>query len=288
MRHMRSLLAATLVAPLIWLLVGYGQTWSASALRQWEDVEIYRTAELLPALGCLAGAALLVAGLLPRRVSPAGPATAALLLAVPVTALMIDPFATMSALTRTSVLGRDLPLAAPVGNGTLPLLVTLLLFATALPARWRRPAPAPAPPSRPVTGRDPEATGAWAARWRDRTARTDAGGPGAGRPTLGARLAASLNAGDHPPASLNEPPGRARDRQAEPAPPPAPYERIDDVTRAYDLNNDASDPQPAAATPGDRRAGPVRRHSLNRAPANRLPRPRSSTEDRFFGDDADR
>ncbi|WP_213453590.1 hypothetical protein [Micromonospora sp. NBRC 107566] len=144
MRHLWSLLAGVVVAPLTWALVALGQDGSTRTVDGWLDTGRFDTADLIrPA--CYLGATAILLGLLATlRFSPLGPAVAGLALAAPYAALFVDPLAVRDAVPANwSVLNQDLPLLLPVRNGTLGVIGVLLLMAVFSRHRWRRwPSPA--------------------------------------------------------------------------------------------------------------------------------------------------
>lgn len=139
MRHVWSLLAGVVAAPLAWLLLAAGQHRSEETVGGWSDAGFFDTAELIvPALFLLAAGVLL--GLLGTlRWSPAGPLAAGALLLAPAVAMFINPFWTADRVgEQWPLLGQDLAPRLPIVNGTLLVLGALLLMAVFSASRWRR------------------------------------------------------------------------------------------------------------------------------------------------------
>jgi hypothetical protein len=148
MRHLWSLLAGVVAAPLAWLGLAAGQFGSERLVTRWQEAGRFDTVDLIgPVLFLLAVGVLLgLVGTL--RWSPAGPLAAGLLLVAPTVFMFIDPFETLDAFSfdQTSRwLSQDLQLWKPVANGTLLVLGALLLMAAFSRHRWRRWPEQPAP-----------------------------------------------------------------------------------------------------------------------------------------------
>lgn len=169
MRHLWSLLAGILIAPLAWLGVAAGQSGSVQAVAEWQQAGRYDTAELLAPAGFLVAVGVLLGLVGTLRLSPAGPLAAGLLLVAPTVFMFINPFEALDAFAydeTSRVLGQDMQLWRPVQNGTLLVLGVLLLMAVFSTGRWRRPAAepmlaagAPAPASAPAeTAPEPTTT----------------------------------------------------------------------------------------------------------------------------------
>jgi hypothetical protein len=151
MRHLWSLLAGVVVAPLAWLLLATGQHRSSRTVAKWNEESFFDTADLIgPALFLVAAGVLLgLVGTL--RWSPAGPLVAGLLFVIPTIFMFINPFRTLDAFSVDQprrLFGQDLQPWLPVENGTLLVLGALLLMAVFSAQRWRRwpagPGPLPA------------------------------------------------------------------------------------------------------------------------------------------------
>lgn len=141
MRHLWSLLAGIVAAPLAWLGLATGQYGSKHAVFEWQRDGRFDTVELIgPVIFLLAVGVLLgLVGTL--RWSPAGPLAAGVLLAIPTLFMFVNPFETLDAFSydeTNRILGQDLQLWRPVENGTLLVLGALLLMAVFSTQRWRQ------------------------------------------------------------------------------------------------------------------------------------------------------
>ncbi|MFC0527972.1 hypothetical protein [Phytohabitans kaempferiae] len=139
MRHLWSLIAGLVAAPLTWVLVSMGQSGSAGTVAGWAESRQYHTADLIEPAAYLAVAGILLGVIGTLRFSPLGPLFAGLLLIAPYAGLFANPLAVRDAVPEGwTVLDRDIPLLVPLDNGTLPLLGALLVVAAFSVQRWRR------------------------------------------------------------------------------------------------------------------------------------------------------
>ncbi|HEX5541141.1 MAG TPA: hypothetical protein VFX60_06195 [Micromonospora sp.] len=145
MRHLWSLLAGVVAAPLAWVLIAAGQSGSDRTISSWVKTDSYSWANLIGPAVYLGVAGLLLGLIGTLRFSPAGPLAAGLLLVIPYAGLFAKPFVVRDAIPAGwELFGDELPLHQPLDNGTLLLIGVLLLTATFSIQRWRRwPAPAP-------------------------------------------------------------------------------------------------------------------------------------------------
>ncbi len=146
MRHVWSLLAGLLVAPLTWFLLATGQYRAQATVDDWTLSGSFDTAQLVTPVIFLAVAGVLLGLLGTLRWSPLGPVVAGLLLLVPPVLMFVDPFAVHETLPAESrLLGQTLSWRAPVDDGTLLVIGALLFMSVFSARRWRRwPAPAEA------------------------------------------------------------------------------------------------------------------------------------------------
>lgn len=159
MRHILSLLAGLVAAPLAWLLISTGQYNSQQAVADWDRTGLFDTADLVGPVAFLAAAGILLGLLGTLRLSPAGPLAAGMLFVVPTILMFINPFTTLERFYRPTdfdpavgadrrLFGQDLQPWLPVENGTLLIIGVLLLVAVFSVQRWRqwptKPAPIPA------------------------------------------------------------------------------------------------------------------------------------------------
>ncbi|WP_432830016.1 hypothetical protein [Dactylosporangium sp. CA-092794] len=145
MRHLRSLLAAIVVAPSAWVLLALGQSGATGAFPaggQLHAGDFLRPMLLLGAAGLLLG----LVGTL--RVSPLGAMVMGIVYTLSYTTLLVAPSKVVSLFShQLSLFGQQVDLAAPIRSGTTMVLGVLLLVATASTQRWRhwpRPADEPA------------------------------------------------------------------------------------------------------------------------------------------------
>lgn len=147
MRHLWSLLAGVVAAPLTWVMIAAGQSGSDRTISGWVEADSFNWANLLEPTVYLGIAGLLLGLLGTLRFSPAGPLAAGALLVTPYAGMFADPFAVRDAVPGNwKLFGDDLPLRLPLDNGTLLLVGVLLVMATFSIQRWRRwPVAAPNP-----------------------------------------------------------------------------------------------------------------------------------------------
>jgi hypothetical protein len=145
MRHLWSLLAGIVVAPLTWCLVALGQNGSQEQVGDWVSNRSWDSADLIEPAAYLAVAGILVGLLATLRISPVGPLVAGLLLVAAYVGLFIAPLDVRDAVPDDWELwDRHIPLRLPLDNGTLALIGVLLVMAVFSADRWRRRPPAPA------------------------------------------------------------------------------------------------------------------------------------------------
>jgi len=139
MRHLWSLLAGVVIAPLTWVLVAAGQHGSSHVVSEWVKNDSYAWANLLGPAVYLAAAGLLLGLIATLRFSPLGPMVGGLLLVGPYAGMFAAPFVVRETIPDNwEFRNVDLPLRLPLENGTLLLLGGLLLMATFSIQRWRR------------------------------------------------------------------------------------------------------------------------------------------------------
>jgi hypothetical protein len=169
MRHLWSLLAGVIVAPLTWCLVALGQNGSQEQVGEWVSNRRFDTTDLIEPAVYLVVAGILLGLVATLRTSPLGPLVGGLLLVAPYVGIFISPLTVRGAVPDDwEVFDRHLPLTVPLDNGTLALIGLLLLMAVFSAQRWRRwpttvaaardETLTPEPVGEPVTvpGRSPE------------------------------------------------------------------------------------------------------------------------------------
>ncbi|HET8660455.1 MAG TPA: hypothetical protein VFM55_15815 [Micromonosporaceae bacterium] len=139
MRHLWSLIAGVVIAPLVWGLLAIGQPQSSETVAEWEQQDTIYTGDLLKPAAFLAVAAILLGLVATLRFSPAGALVAGLLFLAPAVGLFVDPASVRDGLPDDFTLaGQTVHVRTPLDNGTLLLLGLLLVVAAFSVQRWRR------------------------------------------------------------------------------------------------------------------------------------------------------
>lgn len=139
MRHLLSLLAGVIVAPLTWCLVALGQSGSQDQVGEWVSARRFDTVDLIEPAIYLAVAGILLGLIATLRISPVGPLVGGLLLIAAYVGMFITPLDMRRAVPDDwEVWDRHLPLTVPLDNGTLALIGVLLVMAVFSAERWRR------------------------------------------------------------------------------------------------------------------------------------------------------
>jgi hypothetical protein len=144
MRHLWSLLAGIVVAPLTWCLVALGQDGSQQQVGDWVSTRRWDSVDLIEPAAYLVVAGILVGLVATLRISPVGPLVGGLLLVAAYAGLFIAPLDVRDAVPDDwTVQDRHIALLVPLDNGTLALIGVLLVIAVFSADRWRgRPAAA--------------------------------------------------------------------------------------------------------------------------------------------------
>lgn len=138
MRHLWSLLAGVVVAPLTWCLVALGQSGSQEQIGDWVKTNAYDTVDLIEPAAYLVVAGVLLGLIATLRISPLGPLVGGLMLNAAYIGMFIAPLDVRDAVPNDwELLGRDLLLRLPLDNGTLALIGMLLLISVFSTSRWR-------------------------------------------------------------------------------------------------------------------------------------------------------
>jgi hypothetical protein len=139
MRHVWTLIAAVVIAPLTWVLLAYGQDRSLQAFLNEEATGSFRNGDFIRPVLCLAAAGLLLGLLGTLRFSPLGAVLTGLAYTTSYLALLVDPEAVLNLLPgRFSLAGREADLETPLRSGSAMVLGAALLLAVASASRWRR------------------------------------------------------------------------------------------------------------------------------------------------------
>jgi hypothetical protein len=143
MRHVWTLIAAVVIAPLAWLLLAYGQDRSLQAFASQEAEGALRNGDFIRPVLCLAAAGLLLGLVGTLRFSPAGAVLTGLAYTASYVALLANPDAVLNLIPgRISLAGRATDLETPLRTGSAMVLGAALLLAVASAGRWRRAADA--------------------------------------------------------------------------------------------------------------------------------------------------
>jgi hypothetical protein len=148
MRHIRTLIAAIVIAPLAWVLLALGQERSADAFAGTSHGSALHAGDFVRPLLLLAVAGLLLGVLGTLRFSPLGAMVIGIVYASSSVMLLVAPSRVMDMFSDDVwVAGRHLDLAAPIRTGTTTVLGVLLLIGAISVQRWRSwPRPADSAP----------------------------------------------------------------------------------------------------------------------------------------------
>jgi hypothetical protein len=208
MRHLSTLIAALLIAPLSWLLLAFGQDRSAQAFANAQDTGAFDSGDFVRPVMCLAGAGLLLGLLATLRFSPLGVVLTGAGYAAGYLGLLFDPEGVLGLFPQhLTVAGRSVDPTTPIRTGTALVLGALMVVAAVSVGRWRRwptPTEEPEPPAG-VEGAKEEPV--------------DAEVPGPSRPAhaapepeLSARYVSASRSGNQGPNSYEQPVNNSSDR----------------------------------------------------------------------------
>jgi hypothetical protein len=157
MRHLWSLLAGVLAAPLAWGLIAVGQARSQQTVTGWVDSRGFDTTDLIEPASYLVVAGILLGLIATLRISPLGPLIAGLLLSAVYAGMFVEPLDVRNAVPDDwDLFNRHIPLRGPLDNGTVLLVGMLLLVAMFSGQRWRVwPTLAGSPEAGPEPGQEP-------------------------------------------------------------------------------------------------------------------------------------
>ena len=138
-RHVGTLLAALVIAPVAWILLAFGQTRSARAFAAAADGGGLHAADFRAPLLLLAATGILLGLIGTLRFSPVGALVAGAFYLNTYAMLAVAPGDWLHLFDRTlSIAGREADLAAPIRSGTTLVIGALLLVAVVSVSRWRR------------------------------------------------------------------------------------------------------------------------------------------------------
>jgi hypothetical protein len=139
MRHLGTLIAALVMAPLAWLLVAFGQDRSAQAFAHAQSAGAFDTADFIRPVLVLGAAGLLLGLIATLRFSPLGAVVAGIGYAGCYTLLLVAPDGVLRLFRHhLSIAGRRADLSTPLRTGTALLIGALLVVGVASVGRWRR------------------------------------------------------------------------------------------------------------------------------------------------------
>jgi hypothetical protein len=139
MRHIATLIAAVIIAPLAWVLLAFGQDRSVQIIAAGDQAgHLTGSAFVRPAL-VLAAAGLLLGLIATLRVSPLGAVVTGAVFAASYLLMLAAPGAVMRLFRHNlSIGGKHADASAPIQTGTTLLLGGLMLVAIFSVNRWRR------------------------------------------------------------------------------------------------------------------------------------------------------
>ena len=139
MRHLWTLIAAAVIAPLAWVLVAFGEDRSALAFTNAQRTGAFDTLDFFRPIVLLAAGGLLVGVLATLRFSPAGAGLLGLAYAGCYALLLVAPDGVLNVFRhRLSIGGHSADMSLPLQTGTVLLLGVVFLVALASVSRWRR------------------------------------------------------------------------------------------------------------------------------------------------------
>jgi hypothetical protein len=139
MRHLGTLIAAVVVAPLAWILIAFGQDRSATAFANAGAGGSLHAGDFVRPLQYLAAAGLLLGIIATLRFSPLGALVTGAGYLSSYALLVVAPDQLLRFFSHNlSVAGHQADLATPVRTGTTLLVGALLVVAAASVGRWRR------------------------------------------------------------------------------------------------------------------------------------------------------
>lgn len=139
MRHLKTLLAALVIAPLAWILMAFGQDRSAQAFASAAGSTSGHAAGFVQPLLLLAAAGVVVGLIATLRFSPLGAAVTGVAYTATYATLLVAPARLLDLFGHhVSVAGHRADLATPIRTGTALLVGAMLLVAMVSIDRWRR------------------------------------------------------------------------------------------------------------------------------------------------------
>ena len=141
MRHLWSLIAGVVLAPIVWAVAAYGQAVTAQVSANGAPTSF--ESKLLIAAAAFVGAGLVFGIIGTLRVSPVGPLVAGLAYLGSYAWAIFSPATANDALNRVTTVGDyEIHYASAVTSGLIPVLGGALLMAVFSAGRWRAWPPA--------------------------------------------------------------------------------------------------------------------------------------------------
>ena len=139
MRHVGTLIAAAVIAPLAWILLAFGQDRSMEAFTRAHSSGAFHTGDFVRPLEYLAVAGLLLGLIATLRLSPLGALVTGAVYVSSYALLLVSPRWLLGLFGHNlSIAGHDADPTIPIRTGTTVLLGALLLVGAFSVGRWRR------------------------------------------------------------------------------------------------------------------------------------------------------
>lgn len=139
MRHLGTIIAAIIIAPLAWLLLAFGQDTSLRAFADHPDGGSLNSNDFLRPLLFLAAAGLLLGLIATLRFSPLGAVLTGIVYAGSYALLLAAPERVLHMLPKNvTIAGWHADTTTPLRTGTTVLVGALLLVALVSVGRWQR------------------------------------------------------------------------------------------------------------------------------------------------------
>jgi hypothetical protein len=139
MRHVGTLIAAAVIAPLAWILLAFGQDRSLEAFTRAQNSGAFHTGDFVRPLQYLAVAGLLLGLIATLRLSPLGAVATGIVYVSSYALLLVSPRWLLGLFAhKLSIAGHDADPTIPIRTGTTLLLGALLLVGAFSIGRWRR------------------------------------------------------------------------------------------------------------------------------------------------------
>lgn len=139
MRHIATLIAAVIIAPLAWVLLAFGEDRSLQVITAGEKAGVLHGSDFVKPVLVLAAAGALLGLIATLRFSPLGAFAAGTLYAASYLLLLAAPGSVLNLFRHTISIGRwHADASTPLRTGTTLMLGGVLMVAVFSVARWRR------------------------------------------------------------------------------------------------------------------------------------------------------